>query len=191
METLVNHTDPELITLLKEGHEEAFDEIYRRYWKILFNEAQKRLGDLDLAQEVVQNVFIDLWTHRYSRNIEQLRLYLSTAVRYQVFLVYKKERNNSRFEVPLEQIPSTATTVDSPLFLSELLAVIHAWLTIQPEKRREIFRLRYIEEFSTKEIANVLNISQKTVQNQLIIGHGSLKEAISKLLTVSLLCMHY
>ena len=53
---------------------------------------------------------------------------------------------------------------------------------MQPEKRREIFRLRYIEEFSTKEIAEELNLSQKTVQNQLLIGQGSLREAVSKLL---------
>lgn len=82
----------------------------------------------------------------------------------------------------MEHIAFTNEDADAPYFLKDLLSGIHAWLTMQPEKRREIFRLRYIEEFSTKEIAEELNLSQKTVQNQLLIGQGSLREAVSKLL---------
>jgi len=177
-----NHTDQELIHSLKQGEEGAFDEIYHRYWQILFNEAQKRLGDLGLSEEIVQDVFIDLWTNREQKTIESLYPYLFTAVRYKVFMIYKKQKRLPRFEEPLEHIAFTNEDADAPYFLKDLLSGIHAWLTMQPEKRREIFRLRYIEEFSTKEIAEELNLSQKTVQNQLLIGQGSLREAVSKLL---------
>ncbi len=180
-----NHTDPELVLLLQQGAEEAFDEIYRRYWKPLFNEAHKRLGETAFAEEAVQDVFVDLWIHRASRNIGQLYPYLLTAVRYQVFMLYKKHRKMPCFEEPLEHMSFSHDKADGQFFLEELLEGIQAWLTQQPEKRREIFRLRYIEQLSTREIAEQLDIAQKTVQNQLINGQESLRAAVSKLLILA------
>ncbi len=180
-----HHTDPELVLLLQQGVEEAFDEIYRRYWKSLFNEAHKRLKESAFAEEVVQDVFVDLWVNRSSRNIVQLYPYLRTAVRYQVFMLYKKHRKMPCFEEPLEHMSFSHDKADSHFFLKELLDGIQAWLTQQPEKRREIFRLRYLEQLSTREIAEELDITQKTVQNQLINGQESLRAAVSKLLLLA------
>lgn len=180
-----NHTDPELVLLLQEGAEEAFDEIYRRYWKRLLNEAHKRLKENSFAEEVVQDVFIDLWVNRSSRDIVQLYPYLLTAVRYQVFMLYKKHRKMPSFEEPLEHMSFSQDKADGHFFLKELLDGIQAWLTQQPEKRREIFRLRYLEQLSTREIAEQLDIAQKTVQNQLINGQESLRAAVSKLLVLA------
>ena len=85
-----NHSDQDLTALLKDGVEAAFDEIYDRYWKKLYNEAYKRLGHAELSEEVVQDVFVDLWKNIEQRDIQTLYPYLLTAVRYQVFIVYKK-----------------------------------------------------------------------------------------------------
>lgn len=178
-----NHTDIELVILLREGEEDAFDEIYRRYWKSLFQEARKRLGESEYAEEVVQDVFIDLWVNRSTREINQLYAYLQTAVRYQVFMLYKKHKKLPFFEEPLEHMGFSDDKADSPFCLNELLAGIEVWLAHQPVKRREIFRLRYLEQLSTKEIAEELFIAQKTVQNQLINGQESFRAAVSKLLT--------
>ncbi len=180
-----NHTDPELVLLLQEGTREAFDEIYRRYWKTLLNAALKRLRETSFAEEVVQDVFVDLWVNRSSRNIGQLYPYLLTAVRYQVFMLYKKHRKMPCFEEPLEHMSFSHDKADGQFFLKELLEGIQAWLTQQPEKRREIFRLRYLEQLSTREIAEQLEITQKTVQNQLINGQESLRAAVSKLLILA------
>lgn len=185
MATFENHTDPHLVSLLRHGAEAAFDEIYRRYWKPLFNEAYKRLGEIEHAEETVQDVFIDLWMNRQTREINQLYPYLLTAVRYRVFMLYKKNRNMPRFEEPLEHMELSSDKADSPFFHKELLACIQDWLAQQPEKRREIFRLRYLEQLSTREIAEQLDITQKTVQNQLINGQESLRTAVSKLLTLA------
>lgn len=185
MTSFENHTDPELVLLLQQGAEEAFDEIYRRYWKSLFNEAHKRLKENAFAEEVVQDVFVDLWVNRSSRNIGQLYPYLLSAVRYQVFMLYKKHRKMPCFEEPLEHMSFSCDKADGQFFLKELVEGIQAWLRQQPEKRREIFRLRYLEQLSTREIAEQLDITQKTVQNQLINGQESLRSAVSKLLILA------
>lgn len=127
-----NHTDIELALLLKQGDEDAFDEIYRRYWKSLFQEARKRLGESEYAEEVVQDVFIDLWVNRSTREINQLYAYLQTAVRYQVFMLYKKHKKLPFFEELLEHMGFSDDKADSPFCLNELLAGIEVWLAHQP-----------------------------------------------------------
>ncbi|MCE6992464.1 RNA polymerase sigma factor [Dyadobacter sp. CY323] len=174
-------TDSELTFLLQEGREAAFDEIYKRHWKKLYNEAFRRLHDAGLCEEVVQDVFIDLWNKRAQREIENLLPYLLTTVKYQVFALYKKNKALPYFEEPLEHMAVSSLHSDSRCFEEELIAAVNSWLSLQPEGRRKIFRMRYLEGMPTKEIASELNISHKTVQNQLHSSKGSLKLSISKL----------
>lgn len=175
------HTDQQLIALLPtERGIPVFDEIYKRYWKKLYSEAFKRLQDAALCEEVVQDVFTDLWVRREVRQIDNLLAYLLAAVRYQMFMLYKKHATLPAFEEPLERMAVSADATDSPLFVKELRAFIEQWLNTQPEKRREIFRLRYLDELGTREIAELLGLSQKTVQNQLTTAVKDLKGAVDK-----------
>jgi len=77
---------------LRQGDETAFDEIYLRYWKKFYNEAYKRLRNAELCEELVQDVFADLWIKRGHAAIENLEAYMSTAVRYQVFPIWLQRR---------------------------------------------------------------------------------------------------
>lgn len=182
-----NTADEDLVAMLNDGSESAFDLIYERYWKKLYNEAYKRLNDSSDSEEIVQDVFIDLWKKRQVRQIDNLRGYLLGAVRYQVFAVYHKRRNLPAFEEPLDYMALSNDAADSDYLREELIAGIHLWLETLPEKRREIFRLRYLEGLSTLEIARALDISRKTVQNQLLTSQQSLRESIGRLLTLALL----
>lgn len=189
MNTLENATDDELAALLTEGSEAAFDLIYERYWRKLYNEAFKRINDSSDSEEIVQDIFVDLWHKRGSRQIENLLGYLLGAVRYQVFAVYHKRKNLPAFEEPLDYMAFSADNADSNFLRDELLTSIHQWLETQPEKRREIFRLRFLEGLSTLEIAEQLDISRKTVQNQLNTSQQSLRESIGRLLIVIILLL--
>jgi len=179
-------TDSQLADLLHEGDEDAFNEIYRRFWKKIYNESYKRLQDTELAEDVVQDVFADLWTKRFNRNIENLGAYLVIATRYQVFMLYKKNNSQPFFERPLEYVNHPSVFADSVYEVKELKDCINEWMSMQPEKRREVFRLKFIEDKSTREISEVLNISQKTVQNQFTISLHSLRSTLSKLLVLLL-----
>jgi RNA polymerase sigma-70 factor (family 1) len=189
MNTHENATDDELAAMLTDGSEAAFDLIYERYWKKLYNEAFKRINDCSESEEIVQDVFVDLWHKRGSRQIGNLRGYLLGAVRYQVFAVYHKRKNLPAFEEPLDYMAFSADNADSNFLRDELLASIHQWLETQPEKRREIFRLRFLEGLSTLEIAEQLDVSRKTVQNQLNTSQQSLRESIGRLLAVVILLL--
>ncbi|TSJ40217.1 sigma-70 family RNA polymerase sigma factor [Mucilaginibacter corticis] len=175
-------SDSQLTGLLKKGDEGAFNEIYRRFWKKVYNESYKRLRDTDLSEDLVQDVFSDLWLKRFDRDIENLGAYLITATRYQVYLVYKKNNKQPYFEKPLDNIADVTVACDSLYELNDLKDCISQWMSLQPIKRREVFRLKFIEDKSTKEISEFLNISQKTVQNQFTTSLHSLRSTLSKLL---------
>lgn len=174
-------SDDELLVLLKSGDEMAFKAIYGKYWKKLYAEASKRLPNTEVVEELVQDIFTDLWVKRESKEIMSLNRYLLMCARYQVFAVFRKTVKNPQFEEPVEETAYYHLHADSMLDQKELKKYIELWLQMQPAKRREIFRLKHMEELTTAEIAERLNISQKTVQNQLITSHDSLKIFLKKI----------
>lgn len=187
MDAFVTYSDEQLLNFLTQKDDErALVEIYKRYWKHLYNQAYKRLKQAEICEEIVQDVFVDLWTNRKKRQIEKLLPYLQTSVRYQVFMAYNKGNKLPDFEEPLEHLLTVPADADAGFFLNELITAVQNWLDLQPEKRREIFRLKFLENCTTKEIAEHLNISQKTVQNQLHGAQGSLRTAVSKMLGLAI-----
>jgi len=179
-------TDAELYALLKEGDKTAFDQIYIRYWKKLFDDSFKRIRSAEVIEEIVQDVFADLWVTRDAKEILHLYPYLLTCVRYKIFALYRKGKTAPAFEEATEGIALSSLQADSLLHEKELKGCIAVWLGIQPAKRGEIFRLRYMEELSTREISVVLNIAQKTVQNQLITANSNLKKFLEKMMVILL-----
>ncbi len=180
MRVFSQHTDSELVLLLQNDQASAFDEIYTRYWKKIYNEAFRRLSNQQQCEDIVQDVFVDLWKKRSRREIDELLPYLLSSVKYQVFALYRRNKTLPHFEEPLEHLGVSADDADAGCFEEELISVINQWLETQPESRRNIFRMRYLEGMETKEIADVMNISQKTVQNQLITAKASFRLTVFK-----------
>jgi len=177
-----SYSDDLLTAYLVEGDRAAFDEIYERYWKKLYNETFKRLKNMELVEEIVQDVFSDLWLKKAIRKIDHIYPYLLTAVRYQVYMLYKKGRATPHFEAPLDHMILSSLQADSLFKEKELKNCIAIWLALQPVKRAEIFRMKYMEDRTTKEISELLNISQKTVQNQLLTAFSNLRTFLNRIM---------
>ena len=80
-----NHADEELLELLKFSDQAAYSELYRRYWAILFRHARRMLGNDEEARDVIQDVFVVLWTKSTDMAIEStISSYLYGMVRYKV-----------------------------------------------------------------------------------------------------------
>jgi RNA polymerase sigma factor (sigma-70 family) len=182
--TYASWSDAQLLASMTAGDKAAFDEIYERYWKKLYNESFKRLRSMEQVEELVQSVFVDLWTKKERKNIQNIYAYLVTAVRYQVYMLYKKGQTLPQFEEPLEHMAVSYSSADSLLNEKEIRSYIAIWLAMQPEKRGEIFRMKFMDERTTKEISEKLGISQKTVQNQIITSHTSLRQFLEKIMVM-------
>ncbi len=165
--TIASYSDGELLTLLAQDNRDAFELLYRRYWLQLFDAAYQRLKNTQQAEDIVQDIFITIWTRRAVLKIANLPGYLHAAVRFRVLNYVARDAAAPAFYEPFEAIISGSQAADGNLLEKELIGLLHAYIKTLPKKRRQIFLLHLRENLSTKEIAGRLNISQKTVQNQL------------------------
>lgn len=163
------HTLPdiELVALLKEGNRGAFAEIYNRYKGILFVHAYKRLLSPDEAEDAVHDLFAALWSGRLNFNLHTGNLsgYLYSAVRNRVLKVIAKRQFAEGYLVSLEEPENAAT--DHRLRENQLKAIIEKEVALLPARMREIFELSRNAQLSHKEIALQLDVSEKTVKNQI------------------------
>jgi RNA polymerase sigma-70 factor (ECF subfamily) len=167
MTTYGLYTDQELLAKLRGGDRQAFDALYEKHWDKVYNQSFKKLHDPELAKDITQEVFIYLWTHREQNNIDNLPAYLFTAVRNNVFRALKKE---AKF-IPVTDLIMEARTyypgADADLLQKEFFKIYDTLVNAMPPAQQQIFRMRYHEDLSTQEIAEVLQLSRGTVQNQL------------------------
>ncbi|WP_165796118.1 RNA polymerase sigma factor [Siphonobacter curvatus] len=178
----INTYEQNLLTALAKSDEGAFTEIYDTYWNLLLETAFQKLGDKNQAMDVVQDIFVKLWDNREKLDIQNLRAYLQMAVRYQVYNLIALQKVNDTYFQYLSLLDYSSSTTDHFLLYTELEHKFKVLLEQMPKKRKEVFDLRHVEGFSTKEIAAQLNITQKTVQNQLIKALDSIREILSVLL---------
>ncbi len=181
-------SDRELCELLRDGDEHAYTVIYERYCKSLFSNAYKRLKDKELAKDLVQVVLTDLWRRRENVVIRDLAAYLHTAVRFQVFKYISRKPDSTPFLDEFEIILASPVQADNALLEREIASLLKLWISALPSKRRIIFLLYAEEELSTRQIADKLGISQKTVQNQLHTAIGHLRLRLTKIITAAIFC---
>ncbi len=123
--------------------------------------------DVDTAKEVVQEVFFQFWKNRETLSTEiSIRNYLKRAV---INRCLNQIKYNSKFtsDEILEETEGTQLTPDKAFETEELKKRIDLALNNLPEKARLIFILKRQEGMSLKEIAEKLDISPKTVENQI------------------------
>lgn len=179
-----NYTDSDLLERIKLDDQTAFGELYNRHWKFLYNGAFKRLPEEEVCKDIIQDVFTDFWFRRNKVEIENLRAYLYTAVRFQVLKYFARNKVTGHFLQPFEDIVDASLSADYRINEKEFDLLVVSWMESQPEKRLTIYKMHIQEELSTKEIASRLSVSQKTVQNQLGTSLKSLRAKMAGLLSI-------
>jgi RNA polymerase sigma-70 factor (family 1) len=175
------YNDAYLLTLMEQDDERAFTALYNRYWQKLFSVSYNRLKDISSSEDIVHDVFASLWANRHDNQINSLENYLATATKFQVLSKIKKlerERNHCQ---SINATPVISICDESRLHHKQILQLVEKEVERLPEKCRLIFNYSRRNGLPSKEIAEKLNISPKTVDNQL---HKALKQL--KMITKSL-----
>lgn len=187
MDQYENLSDPQLVALLKEDELSAFAEIYNRYWSALFASAYNRVRDEEICKEIVQDVFTAFWSKRETLVLTAgLSNYLFRAVKYQVIDHFRKQAIRRSY---LSR-QNAETADDSNLqwvLLRDLQQHLDSLVDSLPDKCKSVYRLSKIENRSNREIAQMLDISEKTVEGHLTKALKILRVNLSHFLTLSLL----
>lgn len=181
-------TDQELFTRLRTGEATALDELFRRHYANLCRVALRFVNNEQEAEDIVQELFVSIWEKREKQrdDLESVGPYLRRATRNRS-LNYLRDRK--RIPVDDGEVPMTIPTpdqADAALEQEELRQQIHGAIDSLPERCRLVFVMSKIEDMSHKEIASSLDISQKTVENQMTRAYRYLRQLLGLVLLIML-----
>ncbi len=162
----------------------SFEKLFREYFPTLMAFAKKILVEEDDAREVVQQVFITIWEKRQEIDLSvSLKSYLFTSVHNRSLNMIRDRKKFSGAEVPDVPGKWDVSNVIESMELEEKIMEVIGTL---PEKCREVFELSRFDGLKYNEIADKLDISVKTVENQMSKALKILREKLLKYMSILL-----
>jgi RNA polymerase sigma-70 factor (family 1) len=179
----------------------AFRVIYDEFKEFVFGIVYARIDDRDDALDVTQDIFISLWENRKQlADIRDFKTYLYVYSRNQVISAYRKKNIRLKGETYLlEKLDQIEHSSEEHLFARELTTSIDNAVGQLPETMRNCYNLSKSEGKTNNEIADILQISEKTVRNNVSEALKRLRfylqrnnpETFLLVLTLSILCVYY
>ena len=181
MSSYKTYADEALISLLKKSSDQAFTEIYTRYWEKLLFIAGVKLRNFHLAEELVQDIFLDIWHRRFEIEIHgSLEAYLAVAMKYKVINAQVRIKRQADHKERIGwQLDEADNSTEQQLAFDELKERLSKHVARLPEKCRITYQLSKDHGLSHKEIARQLNISEKTVESHISRAIKSLRNSLT------------
>ncbi len=174
--------EEQIVKNFTEGNIKAFDYIYLMFSSRIFYFVIGLVKIEEVGEEIVQDIFVKVWEAR--EKVQKFGSFESFLFTISHNTTISHLRKKATFEKYVEYIKSIQTEVEDPLleekidferFKQNLERVIES----MPKKQKEVFMLKYYEDYSYKQISEKLNISIKTVENHLLNSRRFLKERLS------------
>ena len=162
------YTDLELLQAIRHNDEEAFNELFKRYWQKVYEMAYPRVRSNEVATEIVQDLFISLWDKRASHSILHLPSYLYTAVKNKALnYIASQIVREKHWDYYKKFVQEEDNVIEHPAEFDDLMEAIENGIEHLPEKSKKVFRLNRLEGQTIQEIAVTLNLSEKAIQYHL------------------------
>lgn len=174
------NTDEALVRKIKLGDEKAFQLIYEKYCRQLIHFAASYLPDISDAEEIIQNVFVELWEKREQLDPERfVKNYLYKVTVNKVYNHLKRKVVERKYLQCFDAFETnTVNEAEKKIYREELDGILRQLLEKLPEQQRNIFYLSRWEGLPNKEIADQLQISIRTVENQVYRAVKYIRENI-------------
>ena len=156
----------DLHTLLKKSDKRAFDVLFQRYWKRLYTYSYRIYPREKICEDIVQELFIDLWERREDVQIENLEGYLFRAVKYKI-ATHLRNLKFDRVHIEVLDEIRVEAKIEQQLHYREFENYIQEEVAKLPRCCRNVFVLSRFEHYSNTEIAENLNISIRTVEKHI------------------------
>ena len=145
--------------------DKEFEQIFHQYYSPLCNYALKIIRDSDSAEDIVQNLFIQLWENNRLNDVVNTEHFLLKAVKFKC-IDYLRTKKAGRV-ISLDNIEDAALISTNDLKYEDIEPLFYYFAAKLPPKTREVFLLSRKSGMTYKEIAEELDISVKTVENQM------------------------
>ncbi len=183
----------QLMEQLGSRDEAAFEQVFKTYFKSLHAYALSLLKEETTAEEMVQNVFFKLWERAEQLSVSgPVAAYLYRAVHNECmnYLKHQKVKETHR-QFMVWHTKSNTDSASKKLAGKELEERLRQAINELPEQCRLIFQLSRFEELRYREIADHLDLSVKTVENQMGKALKLLREKLSPFLSMLVVFIHF
>jgi RNA polymerase sigma-70 factor (ECF subfamily) len=176
------------VAAIRAGDVAAFEAMYRAYKTPLGGYVQHLLGSREAAEEVIHDLFLRLWEQRELwEPPAALNTYLFRAARNRALSYLRHQRVEAKFRERSAQgmtgdeaLSAPPSTPDDALRLQEIEEAVERAVAALPERCREVFRLNRYQRLSYAEVAQVLQISVKTVEMQMGRALAALRRQLAE-----------
>lgn len=155
-----------LLHKMRDDNAAAFEQLFELFWEDLYLRAFYRLRNRELAEDMVQDVFADLWSQRASLQVQgDLKSYLRAMLRYKIiYWASQQAREETLYAHLFERMEAIEHTVLDLMETAALQQTIAEVVETFPENMRKIFLLR-MQDYTVAEIAIALQLADQTIRN--------------------------
>jgi len=176
------NTDLLVKQIAQDGNRDAFGQLYELYFSKCYEFAVYLTKSKVLAEEVVMDVFLNLWQNRHVLlNIRNINAYILFAVRNRALYYLRSERGNRKES--LDMVIQTQDEAHSPEEISqqnELKKIVNEAVKKLPERCRLVYYMVREEGLSYADVAEVLDISERTVNSQMTLAVKKIAEYLKR-----------
>ncbi|MBO6795169.1 MAG: RNA polymerase sigma-70 factor [Balneolaceae bacterium] len=172
-----NKDNPELLLAIKSGDHKAFKLFFDVHHSYLYHFLLKKGLSEQQAEDLVQQAFVMIWEKREEIDEQKsLRAYLFRIAYTRMLNLF---RDHSKFDENAEtEATESDQKADANIENQELAEALTNAINQMPEKRQEVFRLCFIQEFTYKSAAEVLGVSVKTIENHMGLALKDLRNKL-------------
>ena len=178
----INNSDDVLLKHLKQGDTDSFNLLFNKYYKELCNFSYLIISNKQLAEEVVADVFVKIWQKREDINITtSIKSYLYKSTKNTTISYIRKKRID---EISLDEMFNVQEVITSNpedlIIQDETLVQIKDVLSILPTKSKLVFQMHRFNQLKYKDIAEIMNVSVKSVEKHMSKSMKILREYKTK-----------
>lgn len=175
------YTDESLLAALKKDDSAAFQILFNIFWQELYRAAYNRLRSQTEAEDLVQDIFTDIWERRHTLEITtSLKGYLHSALKFKIIrMVSRANLQKKALEHLIYRMSEMEETIMETMARSDIEATLAKAISDFPENMAKIFMLRS-EDYTIREIAEALGLAEQTVKNNVSESLRRLKTILEK-----------
>lgn len=180
MPSYVAHNEKELLTLLKKGQQDAFTQLYHLYSERIYLNILKLVKQEQVAQEILQDIFIIVWEKRDTIDIQSsFRSYLFRIGENKVIDFYRKARRDQNLYAYIKAVATEHYThIEEALLNRENAELLQKAVNSLPAQRKQVFELCKLQGKSYQEVSEALGISPSTVNDHIVKATRAIRQYI-------------
>ena len=174
---MIDSEEIKCIKAFAQGDTRAFELLFLHYQPKLVAFIDGFIKDNEEARDMSQDIFLRLWEKREGcGEIKSFKAFLFKTAKFAIYNYFDHQLVNSKFVEQMLFAPVETTSADESLFAQELQELIDYTVKKMPEQRRRVFEMSRNEGLSNDEIAQLLGISKRTVENHITTALATLRK---------------